>query len=90
MQNLEYVDILDGGTYFIRANGCVNLKEIEADYIYLKETSNGKMIFLDCKKLVKLPDNSVFKGYTFESAFRNCTSLVELPYIDMSFSYTNT
>ena len=37
MQNLEYVDILDGGTYFIRANGCVNLKEIEADYIYLKE-----------------------------------------------------
>ena len=52
MQNLEYVDILDGGTYFIRANGCINLKEIEADYIYLKETSNGKMIFQDCKKLL--------------------------------------
>ena len=89
MQNLEYVDILDGGTHFIRANGCVNLKEIEADYIYLKEIKNGKMIFCDCKKLVKLPDNSVFKCHTFENAFRNCTSLVELPYIDMSFSYNN-
>ena len=82
-QDLEYIDILDGGTQFIRANGCAKLLEIEADYIYLSERHSAKFMFKDCKKLTRLPKNSIFKCYTFNNAFGNCNELISLPYIDI-------
>lgn len=88
-QDLEYIDILDGGTQFIRANGCGKLLEIEADYIYLNERQSAKFMFKDCKKLTKLPRNSIFKCNNFSSAFQNCHALVSLPNIDLSNSEEN-
>lgn len=88
-KDLEYIDLLDGGVQFIRAIGCDKLKEIEADYIQFNERFSADYIFYDCKKLERLPKNSIFKSYNFINAFYNCESLLELPNIDLSSSYNN-
>lgn len=88
-QNLEYIDILNGGTTFIRANGCKQLKEIEADYIHVSEKYTGKYLFFDCVKLRKLPENSIFKCNNFNYTFHNCYELEQIPNIDFSSSVDN-
>lgn len=88
-EDLEYIDILNGGTKFIRANGCAQLKEIEADYIHINEGYTGKFLFNGCIKLRKLPDNSIFKCNNFNHIFNNCYELEKLPTIDLSNSFDN-
>lgn len=89
MQNLEYVDVLNGGMNSFRANGCSNLKEVEADYLYVNENISLKYAFCDCRNLIKLPDNTILKANNFDSTFKNCYLLEELPEIDLSFSHWN-
>lgn len=90
MVNLEYIDILDGGTERIFAKGCSNLQEIEADYFHMDNAQLCNQIFYDCKKLKSLPNNTFLMGQTFSNAFYNCESLLELPYMDLSGSVNNT
>lgn len=88
-KNLEYFDILDGGSNAFRANGCINLIEVEADYIHIDNSTTGQRLFYNCKKLKKLPTNMFLKCYSFNYAFYNCVELLELPNIDLSYSIDN-